>query len=282
MVIDGTDQTPLAAPPRPYVAPRVSPNGRRLVVEVADRSDHIWVYDVAVGELKQLTFEASNRGPIWSPESARVTFSSNRNGALNLFVAPVDGTGVPERLTTSDSADGGLMVAGSHGARVRGAESCIGSQYLAASAGKRPDALGPPPHSMKVRRGFPHGQWIAYVSTESGQAEVFARSSSATGTARRISTGGGVEPVWRRDGGALYYRAQNRLTAVPVLDPGSLRLGPPRVVFDSAAEPGTFDAAGYDAMPGTDRFVMIASAVQNSPPTELQVTVNWAPAMPAQ
>ena len=110
-------------------------------------------------------------------------------------------------------------------------------------------------------RFSPDGRWIAYVSNESGQAEVFARSSSATGTARRISTGGGVEPVWRRDGGALYYRAQNRLTAVPVLDPGSLRLGPPRVVFDSAAEPGTFDAAGYDAMPGTDRFVMIASAV---------------------
>ena len=91
-----------------------------------------------------------------------------------------------------------------------------------------------------------------------------------------------MEPVWRRDGGALYYRAQNRLTAVPVLDAGSLRLGPARVVFESAAEPGTFDAAGYDVMPGTDRFVMIVSAAQSSPPTELQVTVNWAPALPAQ
>lgn len=68
--------------------------------------------------------------------------------------------------------------------------------------------------------------------------------------------------------------------ATPVLDPVTLRLGAPRVVVENPAEPGTFDAAGYDALPGADRFVMIASAAQNPPPTELQITLDWPPALP--
>ena len=283
IMVEGSEITPLAASAHRYVTPRLSPDGRHVLVGVADESEHIWAYDLRTSTLTQITFDAANRSPIWTADGLRATFASNRNGAMNLFVAPADGRGPAERLTTSDA----LQLAGSwspDGAVLAYMEqnpSTGRGIWLLRRGGERVP-LADSAADESAPRFSPDGRWIAYVSTESGQAEVFARSSSATGTARRISTGGGVEPVWRRDGEALYYRAQNRLTAVPVLDPGSLRLGPPRVVFDSAAEPGTFDAAGYDAMPGTDRFVMIASAVQNSPPTELQVTVNWAPAMPAQ
>ena len=62
--------------------------------------------------LTQLTFEAANRAPIWWGDGQRVTFASNRNGALNLFAAPADANGTSERLTTSDSpADAWLLVA---------------------------------------------------------------------------------------------------------------------------------------------------------------------------
>ncbi len=283
VVVEGSDLTPLAAPAHGYVTPRISPDGRRVLVGVADDSEHIWAYDLSAGTLTQITFDAANRAPIWTADGQRVTFASNRNGALNLFVAPADAGGTAERLTTSDS----LQVPGSWSAD--GAVLAFMEQHP--STGRdiwllRPGGERTPfansASDESAPRFSPNGRWIAYVSNESGQAEVYVRPAAAAAGARRISTAGGLEPVWRRDGGALFYRADNGLMAVPVLDSVSLRTGPARVVFDGAVEAGTFDAAGYDAMAGTDRFVMITSASPKSTPTELRVILNWTPGLPAR
>ena len=281
IMVEGAETTPLAASAHRYVTPRLSPDGRRVLVGVADDAEHVWAYDLRTSTLTQITFDAANRSPIWTADGVRATFASNRNGALNLFVAPADGRGPAERLTTSDalqlpgswSPDGAVL------AFMEQSPSTGRGIWLLRRGGERV-VLADSTADESAPRFSPDGRWIAYVSNESGQAEVFVRAASATGAAQKVSTGGGTEPVWRRDGGALYYRGQNRLTAVPVQSGAALRTGPPRVVFDGGVEPGTFDAAGYDAMPGTDRFVMITSASQNPPPTELQITLNWARALP--
>ena len=282
VVVEGSDLTPLAAPAHGYVTPRISPDGRRVLVGVADDAEQIWTYDLSAGTLTQITFDAANRAPIWTADGRRVTFASNRNGALNLFVAPADAAGPAERLTTSDqlqvpgswSADGAVL------AFMEQHPSTGRDIWLLRPGGERtPFANSAADESAP--RFSPNGRWIAYVSNESGQAEVYARLAAGAAVARKISTAGGTEPVWRRDGGALFYRAGNQLMAVPVLDSVSLRTGPAHVVFDGAVESGSFDAAGYDAMTGTDRFVMISSA-SKSMLTELRVILNWTPALPAR
>jgi Tol biopolymer transport system component len=50
----------------------------------------------------------------------------------------------------------------------------------------------------------PDGRSIAYVSTESGRSEVYIRTLSAP-VRRVVASSGGNQPVWRRDGGALFY-----------------------------------------------------------------------------
>jgi serine/threonine protein kinase len=278
VVIDGTEQTPLAAPPRPYLAPRVSPNGRRLVVEVADRSEQIWMYDVSAGELKQLTFEASNRSPIWTPDGARVTFSSNRNGALNLFLTPTDGTGAAERLTTSDHVQlpgswspDGTVLAFVEQNPASGRDIWL----LRQGSGATPWANAA--FDESAPRFSPDGQRIAYVSNEFGRAEVFVRPATPAATARQVSTAGGMEPIWARDGRTLFFRAGPRLMAVPILDAASLRFGPPRQVFEGAAEPGTFDTANYDVMSGATRFVIIMNTSMDTPTNDIRMIVNWNP-----
>ena len=72
-----------------------------------------------------------------------------------------------------------------------------------------------------------------------------------------MSIDGGAEPVWRRDGGALYYRSYGKLMMAQMSSGSALAA---RVVNGVAAEPGTFDAAGYDTMSG-ERFLMITSAL---------------------
>ena len=281
-VVEGSDFTPLAAPVHGYVTPRLSPNGRRLLVGVADRSEHVWSYDMATGSLTQLTFDGANRAPIWTADGQRVTFASNRSGALNLFVAPADGSGAAERLTTSDflQLPGSWSPDGSVLAFMEQHPDSGRDIWLLGRDGRRAPFANTPSEESAPRFS-PDGRWIAYVSDESGQVEVYARPAAGGGTARRISSGGGREPVWRRDGGAMYYRAQDTLITVPVLDRALLRLGPARVLLSSPGEPGSLDAASYDAMGGADRFLMITSAEQKAA-TALQVILHWPEAPPAR
>lgn len=66
-------------------------------------------------------------------------------------------------------------------------------------------------------RFSPEGRWLAYVSEESGRPEVSVRSLSIPPQRIVISSGGGDQPVWRRDGGELFYvDVQGRLLGTPV------------------------------------------------------------------
>jgi serine/threonine-protein kinase len=275
VVVEGAELTPLAAPVHGYVTPRVSPNGRRLLVGVADRGEHLWSYDMSAGTLTQITFEGTNRVPIWTADGLRVTFASNRGGALNLFVAPADGSGNAERLTTSENLQlpGSWSPDGSVLAFMEQHPESGRDIWLLDRDGQR-TPLANTPSDESAPRFSPDGRWVAYVSDEAGQAEVYARPAP-----RRISSGGGREPVWRRDGRAIYYRAPDALMTVPVLDSAQLRLGPARAVPNSGGESGSFDAASYDVLPGEDRLLLIASAEQKTV-TALQVVLHWAYGQP--
>jgi serine/threonine-protein kinase len=274
VVIDGQTQTPLAAPLHAYVTPRVSPSGRQVVLGMSDTAEHVWSYDLTTGALAQLTFDGANRSPVWTADGLRVTFASNRNGALNLFNLPTAADGAAERLTTSDSlqlpgswsADGQLL------AFMEQHPTTGRDVWLMRRDGDR-RAIAATAADESAPRFSPDGRWVAYVSNEAGPANVYVREVNGAGAARRISPAAGSEPVWRADSGALYFRSDGRIMAAPI---GG---GTPRVVFDGAAEPGTFDAAGYDVMPGRDRFLVITSAATASAPSELRMILNWKPAV---
>lgn len=271
VVVDGDTQTPLAAAPHAYVTPRVSPDGKRVLLGVSDSTEHVWSYDLSAGTLTQLTFEAANRSPVWSADATRVTFASNRNGAFNLFSELADAMGPAERLTTTDS----LQLPGSwspDGERLAFMEqhSATGRDvWLMRRNGERV-AIANSQAEESAPRVSPDGRWIAYVSNESGSSEVYLRPMDG-GTARKLSTGGGTEPVWRPDGRAVYFRDAGRLLLVPV---GG---GATRVVFAGAAETGTIDAAGYDVI-GPDRFLVLKSASGGGAPSDLRMILNWSPA----
>ena len=275
MIVDGTSQTPIAAPPHAYVTPRLSPDGRKVLLGVADNAEHVWSYDLTAGTLTQLTFEATNRAPIWSADGRNITFASNRNGALNLFTAPLNGDGPTERLTTSDalqlpgswSPDGQLL------AFMEQHPTSGRDIWLLRRSGER-IVFANGPSDESAPRFSPDGRSIAFVSNEAGQADVYVRGLNSSGAGRRLSASGGTEPVWRPDGKAIYFRSGGRLLEV-ALDGNT-----PRVVFDGAIEPGGADAAGYDVVGAGARFLMITSG-STSAPAELRVILNWRPASPS-
>ena len=103
-------EEPLDAEPRHYdwYRPRLSPNGRRLAVNVASAGsglDDVWIYDLARETSTRLTFDAArDTDPVWTPDGRRVLFASERHGVANLFWKATDGMGQVERLTTSPNS----------------------------------------------------------------------------------------------------------------------------------------------------------------------------------
>ena len=123
----------------------------------------------------------------------------------------------------------------------------------------------------------PDGRWLAYVSDESGQPEVYVRPFPDVATARwQVSASGGTLPVWAHNGRELFYlNGRQELTTIP-LTPGAELRGraaagavPGGAVCRWPATP-----ASYDVSPDDKRFVFVRAATGGTG-TELVVVQNW-------
>jgi serine/threonine-protein kinase len=125
----------------------------------------------------------------------------------------------------------------------------------------------------------PDGKWVAYVSNETGQQEVYIRPFPKTeGGVRRASEGGGVGPVWSRNGSELYYRGSSgNLMSVPITLSATLTVGRPRPLFRFA---GRFRISGnspaYDIHPDGRRFIMVTEPETPLPVSrQINFMLNW-------
>ena len=128
-------------------------------------------------------------------------------------------------------------------------------------------------------RFSPDGRWIAYMSRESGQSEVFVRPFNHARPAKRVSdVGGGGWPRWRRDGKEIVYLAlDNKLMAVAVDGDGAvLKAEAPRPLFPAPLRPMTrLDAYPYDIDADAQRF-LLNTFVEAAPTTAITLVVNWS------
>ena len=105
-------------PPDTYDNPRLSPDGKRLAVSLADSfgNRNLWQVEFATGQLKRFTFDTGvpNR-PVWSPDGRQIVFSSMRSRHFNLYRKDASGAGQEEQLTQSDLPHNptGLVMGGS-------------------------------------------------------------------------------------------------------------------------------------------------------------------------
>ena len=268
--------TPFAAPPRAYFSPRVSPDGRKLLVTVAGATQDIWVYDIAQGTLDQLTFDVDNASPVWTPDGQRATFSSSRDGIAKLFWIRIDGSGTAERLASSDfrQLPGSWTSDGRFLAFVEQHPATGRDIWMLpyASDGKARPFLDSP-FDESAPRFSPDRRWLAYVSNESGQSEVYVTAFGDPSRKRQVSTGGS-EPVWAPDGRELFYRAGDQMLVAPVLVGADFRGGQPRVLFAGRFEKGTLDTANYDVLPDGLHFVMVKASERESA-QEIHVLLDW-------
>ena len=277
-------ETPMPAPPRSYVYPRLSPDGSRLAVSITDRELDVWLWDLVRATLALVTSDPGlDTYPVWAPNGRQLFFSSERTGARNLFAQSADGTGAVTRLTESPHAQFPTSVS-PDGTRLVFMEVATTSGDVLQLRLDSTHAVTPLVQtSFSERNGevSPDGRWLAYDADDSGRFEVYVRPFPDVSSGHwPVSTDGGTRPLWARNGRELFY-----LTATGALMRVGVGRGPawlataPTKLFDGPYGVEAYHSGRtYDVSPDGKRFLMIKNddgIIDPNATTSMVVVLNW-------
>ena len=284
---DGNEEA-LAAPPRFYNYVRVSPDGTRVTLDTRDAEDDVSVWDLTRETLTRLTFAAEpDHSGVWTPDSQRIVFSSERDGAENLYWRSADGTGVVERLTESEHEHDPNSVS-PDGERLVFTENATGTDdlyTLTLDDERRTEPLIVTEFAEANGEVSPDGRRLAYQSNASGQFEIYVRPfPNVTEGQWQISMTGGTRPLWAPGGGELFYLTAQGVMAVSVMADLSVPPGTPQLVFAGSycgtgpTCAGFLTGRTYDVAPDGQRFLMIKETGQTDGDTatpQIILVLNW-------
>jgi eukaryotic-like serine/threonine-protein kinase len=262
---------------------RLSPDGRRVATDQTDpdgRNIDVWVHELSRGTATRLTFDpALDQTPVWSVDSQKVLFSSNRGGTFALYLKNADGSGSEQQLVDYGGALANAWDWSRDGKYIlvrKGTE--LG--YLAWPE-RTTTALFQAKWTVRGAQFSPDGRWIAYTSNETGNMEVYVSPFPSVNGKWQVSNAGGQEPKWRNDGKELFYMSTDgKITAVSVSAGSSFQAGTPVALFQThRRQPmSSQDLFSYDVSSNGQRF-LIATKLDEPNAAPLSVLLNWASEM---
>ena len=268
----------------------LAPDGTRVAVTRPDVGSgrDIWLLDAIRGTTTRFTFDpAEEMTPAWAPDGGRIAFSSSRNGPFDLYRKISSGAGNDDLVLRSEfskrvcdwSRDGRYLL------------YTVDNQKTKSDLWVLSDPAGggdhkPTPYlQTEFNEGLgqfsPNGRWVTYVSDETGRMEVYVQPFPASGGKWQVSTAGGMQPRWSRDGKELFYIGTNReMISVPVKTEGQFEVGIPKPLFTTRMAFTTlWYFFRYAVAPDGKRFLI--DSVEEGPASAsaapITVLVNWKP-----
>ena len=287
----------LGLPSSPYGYPRISPNGKQVVVSTLENQQAIvWVYDLNKSSaIRRLTLSGKDRFPIWSADGQWVVFQSSREGDAGIFRQRADGSGAVERLTTAEPGTTHTPDSWSPTSNAflysitRSDTTTLWLHRLDSKTSERisdVQSIG----NMVNATFSPDGKWIAYSMGEqrtTSENFVFVEPFPSMGARYQISQTGenGHHAMWSRDQKWLYYVptvgtfVKRSITTGPSVTFGNPVTVPRRFPVAAPVTPRTFDI-GIDGRVvsviggDTTSSVRTATALQGAI-NEVMVVLNW-------
>jgi len=264
---------------RVYSDLRLSPDGRKVAAHLWDEQNDVWVADLARSALTRVTFTpAEEETPIWSPDGRELAYASERASSPRALVrkSADGGATSPERViwqatdhfhVNDWSPDGRTIIV-----EVRRSGTANDLFAIDVETGRERVIVASP---FRERQGrlSPDGQWLAFTSDESGRDEVYVQEYPSLARRVTVSTGGGYEPVWARDGRRLYFRGGGQIMSSSVAGP--LEFSTPVPLFaDTFGRPQGDTHVHFD-VDAASRFLVITSPVASRERGQVQVVLNW-------
>jgi serine/threonine-protein kinase len=248
-------------------------------VGISEERD-IWVLDSDRTALTRLTFDGVYRNGAWSPDGEYLAVNSVRGGYSNVYRMLADGTREPEQLTATElssnvnswSPDGQAIVF-----TERHPDTGHDLMLVDADGSREPRFFLQTRFNEGAAKFSPDGTWLAYVSDETGQAEIYVRPYPGPGRKWQISSDGGTEPVWSRNGRELFYRDGYAMMSVDVGRGAEPAPGRPKLLFERPFRKSLW-MPNYE-IANDGRFIMIEEGGGNTTSPEIRILTNWAAAL---
>jgi Tol biopolymer transport system component/predicted Ser/Thr protein kinase len=273
--------------PAGYANPRISPDGTKVALDIDDPQSFgvdVWIVDLRHGTPSRFTFANQDQTPIWSPDGGRILWLSQRGGGLNIYVKSVTGSRTEDAIFTPPSPyvfvrapndwsrDGRWLL------YTQSRSDWTQQMWTLPITGEqKPNPFVHSQSSEKEGQFSPDGRWVAYASNESGRWQVYVAPFPGPGGKYQVSTNGGQQPRWRRDGKELFFLSPDKkLMAVPAKVGATFEFGEPAVLFQTRArEPlSSEEIFTYDVSPDGQRFLINVNLEQaDSPP--VSIVLNW-------
>jgi serine/threonine protein kinase/WD40 repeat protein len=267
----------IQAPEQHYFSVDVSPDGRMLLLGVGSANNSIWSYDIARNQPTRLTFRHDVVSATWDSDSSHVTYWSG----TDLRSLATDGSGAEEVLIPASIAAGRVIRPHNWSADGRKLAVTVFTPgkgedvalYLRGQAELFP--ISDSRYTEREARVSPDGEWLAYVSSESGRDEAYVRATDGSGTRVQVSNGGGGAIRWSGNGAELLWGGPAGATAASFTPGKPPRIGEPTLLIPSKGLRGIVD---LDTSATGQRF---ATVVSQEPPvlTEIRVVLNWTQAL---
>ncbi|CAN5724929.1 hypothetical protein BH18ACI5_BH18ACI5_15080 [soil metagenome] len=286
MVDQAGRETPISAPTASFNHPRVSPDGRWLGFAIGTGTggdDDVYVLELSTQRMQRLTFGQGHGLPFWSPDGRQITYTKGKSGATGIWTRAANGSGDEVPLVTStEFIVGDSWHPDGRRLAVTNTHRSIDIAILDTGAGGKMTPLFARPEAGESAAAFsPDGRYIAYTSTETGTDEVIVETFPPGGGKWQISVDGGINPVWARDGRALYFVAGESMMVVDVDPRGTFSPGVPRALFTGPYELRTAVQRNYDVGPD-GRFAIVKRQLTSSTPREIVVFEGWSAADPSR
>jgi Tol biopolymer transport system component len=268
-------------------APSLSPDGQRVAFfrEGGDGNIDIWLLETERGVFSRFTFDPANDVlPVWSPDSRRLLFSSNRNGGIhNLYLKSIGGAPGSEELflrsnqikqATDWSPDGRFVV-------FRSQDPKLGFDLWGLpmeGSAHHPFVIAQTGFDERDAQFSPDGKWIAYQSNESGRVEIYLQPFPGLGSRVLASTNGGAQVRWNKNGRELFYIAlDDRLMSVPVQvsADGQVSVGTAMPLFATRIGGALQSNFPQQYMVAADGQRFLMNVIPEEVPTPLTVLLNW-------
>jgi hypothetical protein len=280
--------TPLGFPPRSYLFPRISPDGRQLAYEIEGVNHDLFIHDPDRGVTTKMTTDGVSHAPVWTPDGKHIAFRSWKAGVMSMWWMPSDRSAPEERLTNVGKRQG--VVSFSPDMRyvafnqydTGGTASDV--WMLPMQGDREPQPFIKSRFNEGSAKFSPDGNWVAYCTNESNMFEVFVQAWPGPGPKTQVSSEGGTDPIWSRNGKELFYRNGDKMIAVAVTTAPVFTASKPRLLWDghyshgmsSSCGPPGATSANYDVTSDGQRFLMVQDLDQDAVSTRIVVVVNFA------